>query len=419
MQALVAQLGDHQARVALLTRAIVENPPVTIRDGGVIAKGYDAELDACLAMSEGAGDYLMQLEEAEKARTGLSTLKVGYNRVQGYYIEVSRAQANQVPADYIRRQTLKNAERFITPELKTFEDKALGARDRALAREKALYDELLTRLSQDVPQLQQAASAIAALDVLSNLAERAATLRWSCPMLKAEPGIEIKAGRHPVIEAMAKQAFVPNDVSMHQDKRLLLITGPNMGGKSTYMRQTALIVLLAQMGSFVPALSAEIGLVDRIFTRIGAADELASGRSTFMVEMTETATILHHATPSSLVLMDEIGRGTSTFDGLSLAWAAARYLVETLQALTLFATHYFELTTLAEELPAVQNIHFTAVQQGEQLIFLHNVQIGSANQSFGIQVARLAGLPQTVIQLAKNKLQQLEQPASLKSLDCS
>jgi DNA mismatch repair protein MutS len=395
----------------LLCRAIIDNPPVTIRDGGVLAAGYDAELDELLTLSENAGDYLIRLEEQEKARTGFSTLKVGYNRVHGYYIEISRLQAKEVPTDYIRRQTLKNAERFITPELKAFEDKALSARDRALAREKELYDALIEKLLPSVSAMQQAAAGIAELDVLVNFAERAAHLHWSCPELTEEAGITISAGRHPVVEAVATKAFVPNDVELSNRQRMLLITGPNMGGKSTYMRQIALIVLLAHIGSFVPANSAQIGLIDRIFTRIGAADDLASGRSTFMVEMTETANILHNATAQSLVLMDEIGRGTSTFDGLSLAFACAQYLAQGVRAFTLFATHYFELTALSDEIATVANVHLDATEHGEKIIFLHTVRKGPANQSYGIQVAQLAGVPRTVIQRAKEKLQTLEQQA--------
>jgi DNA mismatch repair protein MutS len=392
----------------LLVTVVVENPPVTIRDGGVIAPGYDSELDELLALSENAGDYLLALEEQEKKRTGLATLKVGYNRVHGYYIEISRLQAKEAPADYIRRQTLKNTERFITPELKAFEDKALSSRDRALAREKILYEALLEKLLPAITALQKSAAAIAEIDVLANFAERAARLKWSCPELTETPGICIAEGRHPVIEAVSTQAFVPNDIEVDNETRMLIITGPNMGGKSTYMRQIALIVLLAHIGSYVPAKSARIGLIDRIFTRIGAADDLASGRSTFMVEMTETANILHNATSQSLVLMDEIGRGTSTFDGLSLAYACAHYLARHIRAFTLFATHYFELTALTEEIPHVRNIHLDAVEQGEKIIFLHKIKMGPANQSYGIQVAQLAGLPRDVIQQAKKKLQRLE-----------
>lgn len=395
----------------LLSCAIIDNPPVTIRDGGVIARGYDLELDELLALSENAGDFLIQLEEQEKARTGLSTLKVGYNRVHGYYIELSRIQASEAPANYIRRQTLKNAERYITPELKAFEDKALSARDKALAREKILYEELLEQLLPSLDDLFASAKALAEVDVLVNFAERAAHLNWCCPTLVDEAGIHITEGRHPVVEAVASHPFVPNDVRLDQKQRMLIITGPNMGGKSTYMRQIALIVLLAHVGSFVPARVATIGPVDRIFTRIGAADDLASGRSTFMVEMTETANILHNASAQSLVLMDEIGRGTSTFDGLSLAWACAHYLAQGVRAFTLFATHYFELTALNDEISTVQNVHLNATEHGDKIIFLHTVQPGPANQSYGIQVAQLAGVPRAVIQRAKEKLQVLEQQA--------
>lgn len=395
----------------LLMRAIVDQPPVTIRDGGVIARGYDCELDELLSLSEDAGSYLIALEEQEKKRTGLSTLKVGYNRVHGYYIEISRLQSKEIPMDYIRRQTLKNAERFITPELKAFEDKALSSRDRALAREKILYDELLDKLLPAILPLQSCAAAIAEIDILANFAERADHLHWSCPELVMESGVQIKDGRHPVVENVLSHPFVPNDIQLDEKRRMLIITGPNMGGKSTYMRQTALIVLLAQIGSFVPAKSAQIGLVDRIFTRIGAADDLASGRSTFMVEMTETANILHNATPQSLVLMDEIGRGTSTFDGLSLAYACAHYLADALRAFTLFATHYFELTTLESEMPSVHNVHLEAHEHNDKIIFLHAVLPGPANQSYGIQVAQLAGLPRSVIKTAKIKLKSLENQA--------
>ncbi|MCK9469955.1 MAG: DNA mismatch repair protein MutS [Porticoccaceae bacterium] len=412
-------LNDLSARIAwfptqheLLSRAVIENPPVVIRDGGVIAPGYDSELDELRDISSNAGDYLVKLEEQEKARTGISTLKVGYNRVHGYYIEISRAQAAQAPADYIRRQTLKNAERYITPELKTFEDKALSAKSRALAREKGLYDELLETLNKDLAALQVSAAAIAELDVLVNLAERAETLDWVMPTLAEAPGICIRAGRHPVVEATLDKPFVANDTHFAEERRMLVITGPNMGGKSTYMRQTALIVLLAHIGSAVPAAEASIGLVDRIFTRIGSSDDLAGGRSTFMVEMTETANILHNATPASLVLMDEIGRGTSTFDGLSLAWACARHLAGEVRAFTLFATHYFELTALPEQIPGVVNVHLDATEYQDNIVFLHAVQEGPANRSYGIQVARLAGIPQAVIAEAKDELSRLEAGAS-------
>ncbi|MDX1901835.1 MAG: DNA mismatch repair protein MutS [Gammaproteobacteria bacterium] len=393
----------------LLQNAIIENPPVVIRDGGVIAAGFDAELDELRALSENAGEFLLELEAREKARTGLSTLKVGYNRVHGFYIEISRLQAELAPPDYIRRQTLKNVERFISPELKVFEEKALSSREKALAREKLLYDNLLERILRSLAPLQASAEGLAALDVLVNFAERADTLALSCPELVDDIGIEIRGGRHPVVESVLTKPFVPNDALLNAEQRMLMITGPNMGGKSTYMRQVALIVLLAHTGSFVPANSTRIGPIDRIFTRIGAADDLASGRSTFMVEMTETAAILHHATEKSLVLMDEIGRGTSTFDGLSLAYATAHYLARDIGALTLFATHYFELTTLDQEINTIKNIHFDASSQGDNIVFLHAVKEGPASQSYGIQVAQLAGVPRKVIEAAKEKLHTLEQ----------
>lgn len=405
---LTQAIADFAVLQAVLQKALIDNPPMTIRDGGVIARGYDTELDELLMLSENAGDFLLQLEAREKERTRLSTLKVGYNRVHGYYIEISRTQAEQAPADYIRRQTLKNAERFITPELKAFEDKALSSREKALAREKLLYEALLEFCLTDLLPLQASAAAIAELDVLSNFAERADQLKWTCPALSQEAGIEIIEGRHPVVEFVSEQPFVPNDVQLADAQRMLMITGPNMGGKSTYMRQIALIVLLAHIGSFVPVKAARIGSVDRIFTRIGAADDLASGRSTFMVEMTEMANILHNATAESLVLMDEIGRGTSTLDGLSLAWSCAEYLAKTVKAFCLFATHYFELIVLAEEVAGIKNVHFDATEYGDKIIFMHAVQAGPANRSYGIQVAQLAGVPASVIQRAKQKLRCLE-----------
>lgn len=395
----------------LLTNAIIENPPVVIRDGGVVADGYDSELDELRGISANAGEYLLALETREKERSGIATLKVGYNRVHGYFIEISRAQAKQVPIDYIRRQTLKNAERYITPELKEFEDKALSAKAKALAREKMLYEQLLDKLAEQLKPLQVCAAALAELDVLTNLAERAHSLQLVCPELTSTTGIEIIGGKHPVIEQAIDEPFVPNNTHLHDARRMLIITGPNMGGKSTYMRQTALIVLLAYVGSFVPATSAKIGPIDRIFTRIGAADDLASGRSTFMVEMTETANILHNATTNSLVLMDEIGRGTSTFDGLSLAWACAAHLAKNVQALTLFATHYFELTLLPESFPNIENVHLDAVEHDDKIIFMHAVSEGPANQSYGLQVAQLAGVPNHVIKQAQHKLQELEDHA--------
>ena len=394
--------------VELLASAIQENPPVVIRDGGVIADGYDSELDELRALNTNAGDYLLELEEREKARTGIATLKVGYNRVHGYYIEISRGQSDNAPVEYIRRQTLKNAERFITPELKTFEDKALSAKSRSLAREKFLYEDLLERLNDSLEPLQNCSAAISELDVLSTLAERAQSLNFCQPELLEQPGINIQGGRHPVVEKVSDQPFVANDLQMNAQRKMLVITGPNMGGKSTYMRQAALIVLLAQIGSFVPAASASIGLVDRIFTRIGSSDDLAGGRSTFMVEMTETANILHNASDRSLVLMDEVGRGTSTFDGLSLAWACAFHLAEKVKAFTLFATHYFELTSLPEKVAGAINVHLGATEYNENIVFLHSIQEGPANKSYGIQVAKLAGIPKAVIDLARQELALLE-----------
>ena len=405
---LQTQIADYPVLAGLLARAILQNPPVVIREGGVIAEGYDAELDELRNLSSNAGQFLIDLEVREKQRTNLSTLKVGYNRVHGYFIEVSKAQAEQMPADYQRRQTLKNAERFITPELKLFEDKVLSANSKALAREKALYDELLETVAEDLGSLLRSAAALAELDVLSNFAERARSLDLCQPELVAQPGILIEQGRHPVVEQVTDGVFVANDVLFDSQRQMLIITGPNMGGKSTYMRQTALIVLLAFTGSFVPARRACIGPIDRIFTRIGSSDDLAGGRSTFMVEMSETANILHNATASSLVLMDEVGRGTSTFDGLSLAWASAVYIAEKLQAWTLFATHYFELTALPERYPSIHNVHLDAAEHQDGIVFLHAVKPGPANQSYGLQVAQLAGVPASVIRQARDKLQQLE-----------
>jgi DNA mismatch repair protein MutS len=395
--------------VELLDRAIVDNPPVVIRDGGVIADGYDPTLDELRNISSNAGQFLLDLEAREKERTGISTLKVGYNRVHGYYIEISRGQSAQAPADYIRRQTIKNAERFITPELKTFEDKALSAKSRALAREKALYDELLEKLNEPLSALQISAAAVAELDVLTNLAERSDILNFSRPVLREERGIHIEGGRHPVVEQVIDSDFIPNDLRLDDQHHMLIITGPNMGGKSTYMRQAALLTLLAHIGSDIPAVSATIGMVDRIFTRIGSSDDLAGGRSTFMVEMTETANILHNATERSLVLLDEIGRGTSTFDGLSLAWACADHLANQVGAFTLFATHYFEITQLADEFTGVANLHLDATEHNDSIVFLHHVQTGPASKSYGLQVAKLAGIPDSVLQKAKQQLSQLEQ----------
>jgi DNA mismatch repair protein MutS len=415
LAALNAGCDTHVAEHALLARALVDEPPGFLRDGGVIAEGYDAELDALRAASTSADRFLDELEQRERARTGIATLKVGYNKVHGFYIEISKAAAKTAPEDYIRRQTLKGAERFVTTELKTFEDKILSARERALKREKWLYEALLDTLGETLTAMQGTVAAVAEIDVLANLAERATTLDLTKPQL-VEPGrIRYRGGRHLGVEQAASHAFVPNDLELDEKRRLLIVTGPNMGGKSTYMRQTALIVILAQIGSFVPAESAEIGPVDRIFTRIGAADDLTGGRSTFMVEMNETATILNSATAKSLILMDEIGRGTSTFDGLSLAWAAARHIAREIGALTLFATHYFELTALADELPATANVHLDATEHSGELVFLHSVREGPANQSYGLVVAGLAGVPGPVIDEARRYLIALEreQAASL------
>ncbi len=407
LQDLAGSIRTYPELADLLARAIIDNPPAVIRDGGVIKTGYDAELDELQALSENAGQYLMDLEAREKARTGLPNLKVGYNRIHGYYIELPRVQAEQAPADYIRRQTLKGAERFITPELKAFEDKALSAKSRALAREKMLYDELLELLIEQLAPLQDTAGALAELDVLSNFSERALNLNLNRPRFVDEPCMRISEGRHPVVEQVLDTPFVANDLDLDDATRMLIITGPNMGGKSTYMRQTALIVLLAHIGCFVPAASCELSLVDRIFTRIGSSDDLAGGRSTFMVEMSETANILHNASASSLVLMDEVGRGTSTFDGLSLAWAAAEHLAR-LRAFTLFATHYFELTVLPESESVVANVHLNATEHNERIVFLHHVLPGPASQSYGLAVAQLAGVPGDVIQRAREHLARLE-----------
>ncbi|MEW8538118.1 MAG: DNA mismatch repair protein MutS [Candidatus Thiodiazotropha endolucinida] len=406
--ALARQIGEHPTIHQLLQGAIIEQPPMLIRDGGVIAEGYDAELDELRALSQNADQFLLDLESRERERTGIATLKVSYNRVHGYYIEISRGQSDRAPEDYIRRQTLKGAERFITPKLKKFEDQVLSARERALAREKYLYDQLLDRLCKELTPLQQCAEGLARLDVLCNLAERAQQLNLVSPQLVEEPGLQITDGRHPVVEQVSSDPFVANSVTFDDQQRMLIITGPNMGGKSTFMRQIALIVLLAYSGSFVPAAAARIGPIDRIFSRIGASDDLAGGRSTFMVEMEETANILHNATAQSLVLMDEIGRGTSTFDGLSLAWSCAVELATCLRAYTLFATHYFELTTLPEEYPGIGNLHLDAVEHGDTIVFLHAVREGPANQSYGLQVATLAGVPKPVILRARQRLLELE-----------
>ncbi len=394
--------------VTLLDRALVETPPVLIRDGGVLAAGYDAELDDLRRLSTDADAFLEALEARERERTGAANLRVGYNRVHGYYIELSKAQSERAPPDYIRRQTLKGAERYITPELKQFEDRVLGARERALAREKTLYDELVARLAADLAELQRCAQAIAELDVLCSFAERAESLDYRAPRLDEQPGIRIEGGRHPVVEHTSKQSFIPNDVALGESRRMLVVTGPNMGGKSTLMRQTALITVLAHAGSFVPATSARIGPIDRIFTRIGAGDDLAGGRSTFMVEMTEMARILNNATARSLVLVDEIGRGTSTYDGLALAWACARELAHRTRSFTLFATHYFELTELSRHADGVANIHLDAIEHGRRIVFMHRVKEGPADRSYGLAVAALAGIPSEVIARAREILDTLE-----------
>jgi DNA mismatch repair protein MutS len=399
-----SQREDH----AMLGRALVDSPPHYLRDGGVIATGYDAELDELRLMGGDTERFMLDLEQRERQRTGLSSLKLGFNRVQGFYIEVGRSQAERVPADYVRRQTVKSAERFITPELKSFEDRVLGARDRALAREKTLYEELLDHLTLRLPALQSTTAVVAQLDVLHCFAERAVALDCAQPELTDEPSLIIEAGRHPVVERSGRESFVPNDLRLDDARRMLIITGPNMGGKSTYMRQTALIVILAHVGCFVPARRAVLGPLDRIFTRIGASDDLAGGRSTFMLEMTETANILNNATAQSLVLMDEVGRGTSTFDGLSLAWACAAFIAKQIRAFTLFATHYFELTSLAAEAPGVANVHVEAVEHGDTLVFLHTVKDGPASQSYGLQVAALAGIPKSVTARARRYLTELE-----------
>ena len=408
IQTLLKNCGEFNELVTLLEHAVVEAPPVLVRDGGVIAPGYNAELDEWRALADGATDYLDQLEIREREKLGLDTLKVGFNGVHGYFIQVSRGQSHLVPIHYVRRQTLKNAERYIIPELKEYEDKVLTSKGKALSLEKALYEELFDLLMPHLDALQQSASALAELDVLSNLAERAYTLNYACPTLNDKPGIHITGGRHPVVEQVLSEPFISNPLAMSPHRRMLIITGPNMGGKSTYMRQAALIVLMAHIGCYVPADQAVIGPVDRIFTRVGAADDLASGRSTFMVEMTETANILHNATENSLVLMDEIGRGTSTYDGLSLAWACAESLTNRIKAMTLFATHYFELTTLPEKMEGAVNVHLDAIEHGDTIAFMHSVQEGAASKSYGLAVAALAGVPRDVIKRARQKLKELE-----------
>ena len=405
---LASGLAVPDAPARLLQAQLAAEPKAQLRDGGIIAAGFDAELDELRGLQQGADRFLLEMEARERSRTGITTLRVEYNRVHGFFIEVSQAQSSKVPEDYRRRQTTKNAERYITPELKAFEDRYLSANDRAAARERLLFEGLLAALAPSVPALQSLAAAVAELDVLSTFAERARAFDWCAPRFTDAPLLEITAGRHPIVE-QGVESFVANDCRLDPSRRLLLITGPNMGGKSTYMRQVALIVLLAHVGSFVPAAAACIGPVDQIFTRIGAADDLAGGRSTFMVEMTEASNILHNATAASLVLMDEVGRGTSTFDGLALAWAIARHLAREVGSFTLFSTHYFELTRLAEELPAVANVHLDAVEHAERIVFLHAVNDGPASRSYGLQVAQLAGLPAPVIRAARARLHELEQ----------
>jgi DNA mismatch repair protein MutS len=404
-------LAQANGPLAVLKATLMEEPASQVRDGGVIAEGFDAELDELRGLKNTAGAYLLELEARERERTGIPTLKVEFNRVHGFFIEVTHSHVDKIPDDYRRRQTVKNAERYITPELKAFEDKALSASERALSREKILYEALLDALIPNLTLLQKIGAALAEIDVCACLAERAVALGFHPPVFSNEPGIDIIAGRHPVVEAQV-QRFIPNDVRFHPARSMLLITGPNMGGKSTFMRQTALIVLLAHVGSWVPAQSARLGPVDRIFTRIGAGDDLASGRSTFLVEMSEAAAILHSATPRSLVLVDEIGRGTSTFDGLSLAYAIAHHLCEINRSMTLFATHYFELTRLAAEHGQVANVHLGATEHKDKIVFLHQVREGPANESYGLQVAALAGVPRSVIQLARKRLHELERYAT-------
>ncbi|MFT6032118.1 MAG: DNA mismatch repair protein MutS [Arenicella sp.] len=409
---LAGKLGPFEAPQQLLETAILDEPAVVTRDGGVIRPEFDSEFYELHTLSKNTGEFLVELEQRERQQTGITNLRVKYNRVHGFYIEMSRAQADGVPDHYIRRQTLKNAERFITEELKEYEDKVLSAREKALAREKYLYQNVIDQLQPALLDMQAMAQSLAQIDVLSNFAERAVALSFCCPVLSEFSGIEIIEGRHPVVEASQSAPFIANDLIFNNKTRMHVITGPNMGGKSTYMRQNALIALLAYTGSYVPASSATIGPIDRIFTRIGAADDLAGGRSTFMVEMTEMANILRNATENSLVLVDEIGRGTSTYDGLSLAWACALDLAQRLKAFSLFATHYFEITELAEKLANVNNVHLNAVEHGQDIVFMYHVNDGPANQSYGIQVARLAGLPSQVLTTAEDKLRSLELEAS-------
>ncbi|HEX5805331.1 MAG TPA: DNA mismatch repair protein MutS, partial [Macromonas sp.] len=414
---LLNQLAQHlqppEGCAVLLYRSLLPEPAALVRDGGVINHGFDGELDELRAIQTNCDGFLLDLETRERERTGIANLRVQFNKVHGFYIEVTQGQLDKVPDDYRRRQTLKNAERFITPELKAFEDKALSAQERSLAREKWLYEGLLDALQAHVPHLSQLARALAGLDALCALAERSLTLGWCEPEFTIEPCIEIRAGRHPVVEARLNEtsggSFIPNDTVLGPKARMQVITGPNMGGKSTYMRQVAVIALLASMGSYVPAQSCRLGPLDAIHTRIGAADDLANAQSTFMLEMTEAAQILHEATPYSLVLMDEIGRGTSTFDGLALASAIATHLHDKVKAFTLFATHYFELTEFPASHHAALNVHVSAVEsQGRDIVFLHQIEPGPASRSYGVQVARLAGVPGAVVQHARHTLEALE-----------
>jgi len=419
LQQLCQEMQTPAAALDLLIRSIAAEPSAQIRDGGAIASGYDAELDELRSLNDNCGAFLVDMEVRERERTGINSLKVEFNKVHGFYIEVTHANTDKIPDDYRRRQTLKNAERYITPELKAFEDKALSAQERSLAREKLLYEGILNELAPAIPTLQVIAGAVAQLDLLAGFADTALKRNWSKPEFSDEIGLCISDGRHPVVEAeMANSAdtFIANDVLLAENRRLLLITGPNMGGKSTYMRQTALIALLAHIGCYVPAGRVVLGPLDRIFTRIGASDDLASGRSTFMVEMTEAAAILHHATANSLVLMDEIGRGTSTFDGMSLAFAILRHLIDKNRCLTLFATHYFEMTRLAHEYSELANVHLDAVEHNDRIVFMHSVEEGPANQSYGIQVAALAGIPNAVVRAARKQLREFEQRATVDPL---
>ena len=410
---LIVSLGDFTHLHSKLTQALVDEPPVTLREGGVFAGGYSEELDQLRKVTSHSANWLAELEQAERERTGIISLKVGYNRVHGYYIETSKAAKGEVPDEYVRRQTLKNAERYITPVLKAFEEGALRSRGQSLQLERRLFGDLLIELADESRALRKSAEAVAQCDVLSCLAERAYTLGFQAPNFTEQRGVQITQGWHPVVKDSSTDAFIANDLSLSPNQSMLIVTGPNMGGKSTYMRQVALISLLAYVGSYVPAEDATLGPIDRIFTRVGAADDLTSGRSTFMVEMIETAQILHNASPYSLVLLDEIGRGTSTYDGLALAWACAQHLAEQSRALTLFATHYFELTSLPMRCPNVGNVHLSAKEHRGDIVFLYQVQSGAASQSYGIQVAKLAGVPKTVLDIARTKLRGFEQQAVL------